>query len=267
MKKPMILALALILTIALVSCKPKSDRDKMPDESMQKQITTFAPLPSFREVFRTIDIFNAKDIDASMNIPVYKTKQEVSRNSFALGLLTADAIIASRTKNKSKLMELSNEMMKLTTLIGLESEFNRLGDDIKNMIDKEKWDDLEAALDALKREVEDKLWDMGEFDNYTMMLFGGWVEALNRMAFIVNRNYDISNTKILNQKGTWNSLIGNLNSIDKEYLINEEYFVQAKSITKDIKAILDADQEGQFTKDQVDSMIALTDKIKLAMQK
>lgn len=260
------MVMVILATVLLMSCKAKAEKDKLPDEATQKQITTFAPLPSFKEVFKTIDIFAIKDIEAATKDPIYKTKQEVPRNSYALGVLTAEAIIASRAKNKKRMIELSSEMMKLTTIIGLESEFNRLGDDIKTMIEKENWSELEQALDSLKREVEDKLWDTGEFDNYTLMLFGGWTQALNRMSFILNRNYETEKSKILNQKGTWNSLIGNLNSIDKDYLINEPYFVQAKATTAEIKAILDADVNGTFTKEQVEGLIKLTEKIKTAMQ-
>jgi len=239
----------------------------MPDENIQKQITTFAPLPSFKEVFRTIDVFDVKDIDAATKDPVYKAKQDVPRNCFALGVHTADAIIASRSRNKKRLMELSTEMMKLTAMIGLESEFNRLGDDLKTMIEKEKWEDLENALDTLKREVEDKLWDSGEFDNYTLMLLGGWTQALNRMAFIADRNYKAENSKVLNQKGTWNSLLGNLEAIDKDYLINEEYFVQSKVLAKAVKAVLEADQNTTFTQDQLKELVNLSSKIKAEFQK
>ncbi len=261
-----IIAIALVV-VSMISCKPKADKANLPDESMQKQITTFAPLPSFKEVFKTIDLFDTKDIDAATKDPIFKAKQEVPRNSFALGLLTADAIIASRTRNKKRMIDISGEMMKLTTMIGLESEFNRLGDDIKTMIEKEYWDDLDMALDNLKREVEDKLWDTGEFDNYTLMLLGGWTQALNRMAFIISRNYDFEKTKILNQKGTWNSLIGNLGSIDKDYLVEEGYFIRVSAITKEIKAVLDSDAEGKFTAEQIKELITLTEKIKSEMQK
>ncbi len=267
MKRIFTVATLILVMLALISCKPKTDKSKLPDESMSKQITTFAPLPSFKEVFKTIDLFETKDIDAATKNPIFKSKQEVPRNSFALGLLTADAIIASRTRNKKRMIELSAEMMKLTTMIGLESEFNRLGDDIKTMIEKEYWDDLDLALDTLKREVEDKLWDTGEFDNYSLMLLGGWTQALNRMAYIISRNYDLEKTKVLNQKGTWNSLIGNLESIDKDYLIEEPYFKQVLAITKEIKTVLDADSEGKFTSDQINQLISLTDRIKSDMQK
>lgn len=267
MKKVIVVAISMIMLCAIVSCKPKTEKDKLPDVGMQKQITAFAPLPSFKEVFRTIDQFETKDIDAATKEPIYSTKQEVPRNAFTLGLLTADAIIASRTRNKKRLLEVSKEMMKLTTLIGLEDQFNSLGDDIRIMIEKEQWEDLDKALDTLKKDVEDKLWESEEFDNYTMMLLGGWNQALNRMAFIMNKNYNVDKSKVLNQKGTWNSLIANLEAIDKEYLIGQAYFVQSIVIAKEIKAVLDADTDGTFSKEQIALLIQKTEAIKAALKK
>jgi len=91
-------------------------------------------------------------------------------------------------------------MMSLTGLLGLESEVNRLGDEMKTMIEKSDWDGLDKALDFHKEDVESALWEAENYDNYTLMLMGGWIEAANRIAWLVDQDYSAERTKVLAQK-------------------------------------------------------------------
>ncbi|HPF08979.1 MAG TPA: hypothetical protein PL020_04515 [Candidatus Cloacimonadota bacterium] len=175
MKTRIIVAILLVTLLLSVGCK---QRDKsMPDPSIASDIPTFAPLPSFKQVYEVLDQLQTKDISAAIPNELYQTKQEEVRNAFSLGLLTADAVLAAKGRNSNKLKDISAQMMNLTSLLGLESEVNKMGDDLRTMIEKQQWEELDKALDVHKKSVEDKLWETENFDNYTIMLLGGWVEA------------------------------------------------------------------------------------------
>jgi hypothetical protein len=265
MRTRLFVILAVVILIGLVGCKKKAKT--MPSKETTAAITTYAPLPTFKEVFRALDQLQAKDISSAIPTKLYKTKQEEVRNAFSLGLLTADATLAAKGRNKARLTDISSQMMNLTTLLGLESEVNQMGADLKTLIEKEKWDDLEATLDAHKKKVEDKLWEMESYDNYTIMLMGGWVEAANRVAWLINQSYSAEKTKVLNQKGTFNSMIGNLKTIQAEHITSQPAFAEALGLVEQVKNVIDADTEGTYTKEQLDQIINLTDQIKAAFQK
>ncbi|MCK9557628.1 MAG: hypothetical protein PHO85_00925 [Candidatus Cloacimonetes bacterium] len=264
MKTRLIIVTVLILMLFSFACKKKAGQ--IPDQEMAEQITTFAPLPSFKEVYSTLDQVQVKDIAAAVPATTYKAKQEEVRNAFSLGLLTADAVLATKGRNKSKLSDISAQMMTLTELLGLESEVNRLGDDMKTMIEKEEWDNLDKALDAHKEEVEIKLWESENFDNYTLMLMGGWIEAANRIAWLINQNYSAERTKVLAQKGTFNHLLNNLKQIKTEYIVEQDAFIKAVSTTEELKNLIDHDLDSTYTKEQIAEIIAKTDAIKAAFQ-
>lgn len=152
MKTRIILAILLITMILSVACK-KRDNSK-PDPSIAEQVVTFAPLPSFKEVYEVLDQLQTKDISAAVPKELYKTNQDEIRNSFSLGLLTADAVLAAKGRNSNKLKDISASMMNLTSLLALEAEVNQLGDDMRTMIEKQQWEELDAALDAHKKSVE-----------------------------------------------------------------------------------------------------------------
>ena len=265
MKTRIILAILLITMILSVACK-KRDNSK-PDPSIAEQVVTFAPLPSFKEVYEVLDQLQTKDISAAVPKELYKTNQDEIRNSFSLGLLTADAVLAAKGRNSNKLKDISASMMNLTSLLALEAEVNQLGDDMRTMIEKQQWEELDAALDAHKKSVEDKLWESENYDNYTIMLIGGWIEAANRVAWLLQQNYDLERSKVLAQKGTFNHLVTNMKTIDTPHYIEDEAFKTSITQLEELQQIINADTNGSYTKEQIDSIIKGTDAIKATFQK
>jgi hypothetical protein len=257
--------MVLILLLSLVACKKKVPQ--VPSDELAEQQITYAPLPSFKEVYVALDQVQVKDISAAVPTTIYKTKQEEVRNAFSLGLLTADAVLAAKGRNKSKLTDISASMMNLTSLLGLESEVNRLGDQMKKMIENEQWEELDKALDFHKGDVEGKLWESENFDNYTLMLLGGWVEAANRVAWLIHQDYNAERTSVLAQKGTFNSLVQNMQQISTPHIVEQEAFTKSIELLKDVKAIIDSDQNKVYTKDQLKLIITKTDEIKAVFQK
>jgi hypothetical protein len=157
--------------------------------------------------------------------------------------------------------------MNLTSLLDLESEVNRLGDQMKKMIENEEWEELDKALDFHKGDVEGKLWENENFDNYTLMLLGGWVEAANRVAWLIHQDYNAERTTVLAQKGTFNSLVLNMQQITTPHIVEQEVFATSVELLKEVKAIIDSDQDRTYTKDQLKQIITKTDEIKAAFQK
>lgn len=262
MKKLMILSLVLILALAGFSCKKKES--KLPEGEVKP--TIFAPLPSFKEVFRTLDQIKVSDVSAAVPAEAYKVPQEEARNAFALGVLTADAVLAAKGRNKSKLMEISAQMMSITPLLKLEDEINQLGATTKTLIEQEKWSELDANLDQIKKTVEDKLWEMENYENYTLMIFGGWTEAANRVAWMISQNYDPEQTKILAQEGQWNLLVQNLDLVETEFILNSPAFQQSAPRAREIQNLLKAHTDKTYTNKQLDQLINYTDQIKAAYQ-
>jgi len=262
MKTRIIVAILLVTLLLSVGCK---QRDKsMPDPSVSSEIPTFAPLPSFKQVYEVLDQLQTKDISAAIPNELYQTKQEEVRNAFSLGLLTADAVLAAKGRNSNKLKDISAQMMNLTSLLGLESEVNKMGDDLRTMIEKQQWEELDKALDVHKKSVEDKLWETENFDNYTIMLLGGWVEAANRVAWLLQQKYDPQRSIVLGQKGTFNNLVTNMKTIKTPHIIEQEAFKNALTKLEEVQTIINSDTDKTYSPEQIESIIKGTDAIKAA---
>jgi len=259
--------LVIVLSLLLLMACNNAEKKKLPDQATAKAVSPLAPLPSFKTVFSALDKVAAKDISAAVPATLFKTQQEQYRNAFSLGLLTADATLAAKGRNKTKLTEISTEMMNLATLIGLDKEINQMSDQLKTLIEADKWDELEITLDKMKEKVENKLYDKGDMEMYTIMILGGWTEAANRVGTLINKAYSPEATTVLSQEGTWKMMMGNLNDAKNPKLIETEHFKTALAKAGEMQGIIDSSSAGTYTKEQVQQMIKLTDEIKAAFAK
>ncbi len=268
MKTKYLFIIGLVAVFVVSACKGKPKDETLPlGEAGETQVTLYAPLPSYKTVFTALDQLEVRDISAAVPNHLYKVKQDPPRNSFALGVLTADAVIAARGRNKTKLMAIANEMMRITTLLNLEAEVSHLGDDIKNLVEQDKWDELEQSLDKHKNVVEDRLWEREDLDQYTLMALGGWTEAMNNVSWLINLDFSIERTKALNQKGAWNDIHYNMQLIKSPAIVNEVYYLSVIDLLATLKEILDADSDGTYSKAQTEEIFKQTDLIKSEFQK
>ena len=265
MKSRILVVIALSLLV-LMACN-NSEKKKLPDAATAKAVSPYAPLPSFKTVFSALDQVAVKDISAAVPNSLYKTEQEQYRNAFSLGLLTADATLAAKGRNKAKLTEISTEMMNLATLIGLDQEINQMSDQLKTLIDSGKWEELEDTLDKMKEKVENKLYDKGDMEMYTIMILGGWTEAANRVGTLIDKAFNPESTTVLSQEGTWKMMMGNLKDAKNPKLIETEYYKIALAKAGEMQTIIDANTAGKYSQDQVKQMVKLTDEIKAAFAK
>jgi uncharacterized lipoprotein NlpE involved in copper resistance len=258
---------AMIITILLAfGCKNK-DTDKLPDPNQQSTPFVYAPLPPFSEIFKILDYLKMADYDKAVDREAFVAKQEVGHAAFALGVLTADGIISVRGHNKTKLNSIAEEMIKISNFLGLDESILRLADQLKELISTDQWDELELTLERYKNEVEGTLYQSQQYDQFTMMQVGGWVEGINRIAWFVDKQYIPEKTSVLMQKGTLNHVIKNMEYINTPSIKDTYYFKTTREKLTLIKAIVDKSEKDTYTQEQVKKLIAISQEIKLAYVK
>ena len=221
----------------------------------------FAPLPSFNEMFSALDYLEIKDYDTALEAGIYKVEEEVYKVAFALGVNTADAIMATKGRNNEKLNEIAQLMISYAKFLGLSEEILRLGDELHTLIRRNQWDDLLLSLERYREEVEIALYESRQYDLFTMMQLGGWTQGLNRTAYLLMHNYQRDKTGIIDQKGILNSLINNMGNIRDEYLREADYHSQSLEMYHMIRDIIYS-YEGTYPPEAIEELYTLTDKIK-----
>lgn len=264
MKRIITLLLAGLLLLSLASCKGRKDAAKMPTDEIKAQIATYAPLPSFKEAFRLLETLQARDYAPSLNTQPYRVRSEKHNDAFALGVLTADVVLAAKARNSKQLTATSTELMKLGKLLGFQEEVKRLEGILPSYIRQGKWDEIDKALDSLKKRLEDSLWEQQDYECYTLMLLGGWTEALNGVGKMLSSNYSAETTKALSHDSTWKSMQANLELFSAPEFKDTQSHKSLVELSAKVSQLLANHIGNTYTKEQVEELIKLTEQIKQA---
>jgi hypothetical protein len=261
MKRFLVAILVLmVITTIIVGCKKK---DNLPPKNAE-EVTDYylVPLPDLSAILSGLDFLKNADYDKAVSKDIYQSEKEVYKTSFALGVLTADGVLAVKAKNKTKLMALSQTMIEDSKFIGIDENILKLADELQGYVKAEDWKNLETALDKYKIDVESSLFESKRYDLFTLMQLGGWTEGLNRITYLINTNYKADKSTLVDQKGILNELIDNMNKITNENIVKADYFFVTKSNFAKIKKIIYAPTNGTYTKEQIDELNKLTQEIK-----
>jgi hypothetical protein len=225
----------------------------------------FAPLPSFEKMFSALDYLEVKDYNLILEKETYKVDEEVFKIAFALGVNTADAVLATKARNHVILQNVARDMYHYSRFLGLSNEILKLGDELQIMVKEQEWTKLETSLEEYKVEVELALFESRQYDLFTMMQLGGWTQGLNRVTHLLMNNYSKDKSDIVNQKGIINTLIGNLDMIRSERLKGTDHFQIARELYEEIRNIIYS-YEQAYPEDAIKELYNLTEKIRMSFR-
>ncbi len=256
-----LITVLLLLSACTKEAKPAQDEKK---SSALKTQFIYTPLPSFAKLLSALKYLKSDDFEKVIPHVEYVEQNNTFTAAFELGKLTADAIIATKSRNKSALLNIASSMINYSKFIGISEEILKLADELQELINEDKWTALEDALDRYKRAVEISLYKTEEYDLFTFMQLGGWTEGLNRVCELINIDFKAENTDIIAQKGTLNSLVQNLGYIQNPRIKELSAYTVALANYAQIKAIIYTSETATYSKEDVQKIIEHTTKIKQA---
>ena len=225
----------------------------------------FAPLPSFERMFSALDYLEVNDFSMVLEKENFKVEEEVFKVAFALGVNTAEALLATKAREAEALHRIAREMFHYSRFLGLSDEILKLGDELQQMVGSLEWEVLESSLEKYKEAVEIALYQSRQYDMFTMMQLGGWTHGLNRITNLLSNNYNKEKSSIVNQKGIVNSLISNLKMVRSDRLKNAQYYHTSTEVYKHIREILYS-YEDSYPPDAIEELHNLTEKIRVSFR-
>ena len=251
-KKIFIIAIALAL---VVGCGSKKDKDMPQGEVFAEE--RFFPLPEFSQLFGALDYLQTANYDAALPDTYLNEVSDVYIASYYLGNLTADAVVAVKARNKTKLTAIANAMISCSKMVGISEEVLMLADELLILIQNDQWDDLQIALETYKKRVEISLYDTQQFDFMTLMQAGGWTAGINTMSYLLIQNYREDTSAILKQTGTINNVSTNLSKMTNNELYETTWFTQIVTAFEKMGEIVKTENE-TFTQDEIKILYEIT---------
>ncbi len=261
--------LFMLLTIAILvwGCgqkKKETEKVATPAPAEEIESVPILYLPPFQTLFTTLNVLETSAFDAALQEEELLPGKDIYISAYALGALTAKAIIATKSRSKSMLKKYASQMIDYSNLIGIHDEILKLADELNEQIKNDDWVTLEKTLDKYKVKVEANLHGMSDYDTLTILQVGGWTEGLNRICYILTNNYEQELTQVINQRAFVNSMIDNMGKFIDESLYEQKFVKTAQKNYKEIKTILYSGET--YSKEQVEKLLKLTEDIKKSIR-
>lgn len=270
MKKVISAILVLILLIAIIGCGEKSETKTAENtEAVTNPIRTDElPFQTVMEGLRPV----SKELATQLPADAYKVSENVYEQSFAIGVISADAVMAISSHDNSKLKGYTEVLMEYSKNIGLKDEILKMADEIQSVLsqnDDGKWEKLEKLIINYQTEVQYALYDAEMFDQFTLMQLGGWSEGLNRITSVYLKNWDEKAAReAINQKGIINGLVYNLTYVQSNKIKEAKYYTIAFDGFKEIKEIIFSINEEEFySMKQVEKINVISSEIVNSLRK
>jgi hypothetical protein len=249
----------IFLLIALVSCGKGKKDDVQVNIIIEPRMF---PTPDFNDLFSSFDYLPKPNLDSAIPEEYKAVVSDVYIAAFHLGELTADAILAIKARNKTKLLTITQIMIVYCKIVGLNDEILKMADDLVGLVQEDKWEDLREALDKNKRQIELALYDTGQYDVMTLLQAGGWNEGIRTVTFLLYQNFVDKSTDILHQRGVIGNLYKNLNLMNDTELIEKNWFINIQSGVEVIFNIIKQDQQSLYSKEEVKELLDVSTSIK-----
>lgn len=273
MRRSISAILVLIVLFALLGCGEKKQAETAKKEDVKTESVDYQirmdPLP-FKNVLESLRPVS-KELALQTPTEAYKVSENVYEQSFAIGVISADAVMAISSRDESKLKGYTELLIEYSKNIGLKDEILKMADEIQYVLgnnENDKWDNLEKLIFEYQTQVELAFYQEEMLDQYTLMQLGGWSEGLYRISNLYLKNWDPEGAKTINQRGIVNALINNLDLILSDKIKEAKYYeVAREGFAKIKKIIYSVEEDGYYSKDDIKKINEISAKIVNSVRK
>ncbi|MDD4224706.1 MAG: hypothetical protein PHD87_09020 [Candidatus Cloacimonetes bacterium] len=256
MRKLLIIALACLAAMAGISCN--REKDKLPDGSAK--VSEYATIPSFQAVFLALDKLDAKDLDGlASSGATLAAERDTLRAAFAWGTLVAEAQLAVAGKNSGWLNSVLEQLGPLEQTLGQPGLVERLEQGVKPLVAYGDWEQVKRLFYDLQATVDKNLLDQARYPEYTLSALGSWTATVNQIGGLIRKNYSTETSRALKTKA-WDNLADNL------LLMDSGRFALIFEQVQDLRDIMNTAGQNALTPEQVEAMMAATDKIRTSFE-
>lgn len=214
--------LAVLIILTGVACKARREKAKLPDAEIAAAIPVASPLPAFREMYRSIETLSSADYAKLPATPMLKPNLSTDKRAYTLGLLLADAASKVKGQDRQGLQAVTKKLGEYLDIVFTPQERPQFVRGLADTAAMTNWEDIDVAMDGLRKRIEDRLWEKEKYDHYTLVALGAWTRGLDSVTRLVNPGKPETSRLSKPQIDVWQMLLSNLRVISDPVLRESE---------------------------------------------
>lgn len=238
MWKTLSAVVAVLIILTGSACQGRREKAKLPDAEIAAAIPVASPLPAFREMYRAIESINPADYAKLPKVTPFPTNLSPDKRVYALGTLLCDATNKTKGHDKQGLQAVVKQIGVYLDTVFTPDEKSQLVTALSNTISMPNWEDIDAAMDGLRKRIEDRLWEKEKYDSYTLFALGTWTRALESVTLLLHGDDPEAARLSKPQIDIWQLLASNLRMISDPQLRESEQVKSALMQVEDIHKLM-----------------------------
>jgi len=255
MRKFILVALTLILVLTVTSCN--KDKGKLPDG--KEKVTEYATINSVKSLFLALNSAEYSSLSLRLSNMAYKAKGKAAADAFSWGMVNADLLTALASNDVGSLPGIASHLKTLSPTLALSDVADEFDQRSLQIVKEGNIKEMDKLASGLITTVDLKLMDAGRYDLYTYMSLGAWTQALHRLASLLEKHGNQTQTGILIQTENWENLLHNLQLIDATDF--HPGMEKTLPLVRQLAAVSKQSTDGTLNKEQVSRIVSLSDSL------
>ncbi len=248
MKRNLVLILACSAVLSFVQAQQAPGRIDLNDPNLVVVETSVIPIPV--EIFASLDKLGAQDWTKQVSNREIRVDANRSRTAMLFGLVVSDGFIAVQAQDKEAVRRIGREVLRLASSLGVAGSVEAHANAIVNAAGQGQWAQVRKELDRTRQTVLNKMAELRDDELVSLVSLGGWLGGTEALAAVLNRNYSVEGSDLLNQPDLVKQLKREFNTLPARAK-RGKVFAQISQTLDHLESLMRADASGAISKGKV----------------
>ncbi len=248
MKALPLLALPLVGVLPFLHAQQAPNRLDLNDPNLVVIEASVIPIPV--EIFTSLDKLGGQDWARQVSNREIRLDANRSRTAMLFGLLVSDGFIAVQAQDKEAVRRIGREVLRVASSLGVAGSVEAHANAIVASAGQGNWNQVRKELDRTRQTVLTKMSELRDDELVSLVSLGGWLGGTEALAAVLNSNYSVEGSDLLNQPELVRQLKRDFNTLPARAK-RGQVFAQVGKTLEHLESLMRADASGAISKGKV----------------
>lgn len=248
MSRFLLFSACLLGTVQISLSQGSPEKIDLNDPDLQFVDGSVIPIPL--EIFASLDKLGTQDWTKQVKDREIRLDTNRSRTAMLFGLTVSEGFIAVQAEDKEAVRRIGREVLRLAASLGVAGSVEEHANSIVNAAGKSDWPVVRSELDKTRQTVLTKMAELRDDELVDLVSLGGWLGGTKALAAVLQGNYSVEASDLLNQPELVKQLKDDFNALPTRAK-RGKVFAQISKTLGHLESLMRTDATGAISEGKV----------------
>lgn len=248
MSRILLFSVCLFGTVQISLSQGSPEKIDLNDPNLQFVDGSVIPIPL--EIFASLDKLGKQDWPKQVKDREVRLDTNRSRTAMLFGLTVSEGFIAVQAEDKEAVRRIGREVLRLAASLGVAGSVEEHANSIVNAAGKSDWPVVRSELDKTRQTVLTKMAELRDDELVDLVSLGGWLGGTKALAAVLQGNYSVEASDLLNQPELVKQLKDDFNDLPTRAK-RGKVFTQISKTLGHLESLMRTDASGAISEGKV----------------